>query len=472
MDNKLGLSSLTAIVIGSMIGAGVFSLPQNMASVASPAAVMIGWTITGIGMIFLALSFQKLAFHRPEIDSGVFGYAKEGFGDFVGFCSAWGYWLSAMLANVSYLVIVFSTLGMLFDTPDSVIFGQGNTWVSTLGASCLLWMVHALVLRGVSTAALINMVTTFAKLVPLLIFVFCAFVAFSWDTFFLDFTGLHFGAEHDLLSQVKSTMLVTVWVFIGIEGAVVVSGRARNRKDIGRATILGLLTALAIYVFVTLLSMGVIKPTELAEYQNPSMAKVLTHILGPWGQYIISVGLLISVCGAFLSWTVLASEAPYLCAKEKMFPKAYAKLNKAGSPVKPLTLTNIWIQVSLIVVMFAGSTYDTLLIIASEMILVPYFLVGAFVLKLAIQEKNKGSLLLIGLGATAYGVWLLYASGLNYLMLSAVLYVPGLYFYIQAKKEQGIDPFEGKEKIGACALSIVAVVAVGMMWNGALGVSL
>ncbi|UUM31655.1 basic amino acid/polyamine antiporter [Vibrio japonicus] len=470
MDNKLGLSSLTAIVIGSMIGAGVFSLPQNMASVASPAAVMIGWIITGVGMIFLALSFQKLASKRPEIDSGVFGYAKAGFGDFVGFCSAWGYWLSAMLANVSYLVIVFSTLGMLFDTPDSIIFGQGNTWVSIAGASCLLWMVHALVLRGVQTAALINMVTTFAKLIPLLIFVFCALVAFSWDTFYLDFTGVHFGQEHDLLSQVKSTMLVTVWVFIGIEGAVVVSSRARNRKDIGRATILGLLTALAIYVCVTLLSMGVIKPTELAEYQNPSMAKVLTHILGPWGQYIISVGLLISVCGAFLSWTVLASEAPYLCAKEKMFPKAYAKLNQAGSPVKPLLLTNIWIQISLIVVMFAGSTYDTLLIIASEMILVPYFLVGAFVLKLAIAEKNKGSLLLIGVGATIYGIWLLYASGLNYLLLSAVLYVPGLYFYVLAKREQGTMPFIGKEKLGACALSSVALLAVGMMWNGMLGI--
>lgn len=470
MDNKLGLSALTAIVIGSMIGAGVFSLPQNMASVASPAAVMIGWMITGVGMIFLALSFQKLASKRPEIDSGVFGYAKAGFGDFVGFCSAWGYWLSAMLANVSYLVIVFSTLGMLFDTPDSVIFGQGNTWVSIVGASCLLWMVHALVLRGVQTAALINMVTTFAKLVPLLIFVFCALIAFSWDTFYLDFTGVHFGQEHDLLSQVKSTMLVTVWVFIGIEGAVVVSSRARNRKDIGRATILGLLTALAIYVCVTLLSMGVIKPTELAEYQNPSMAKVLTHIIGPWGQYIISVGLLISVCGAFLSWTVLASEAPYLCAKEKIFPKAYAKLNNAGSPVKPLLLTNIWIQISLIVVMFAGSTYDTLLIIASEMILVPYFLVGAFVLKLAVAEKNKGSLLLIGLGATIYGIWLLYASGLTYLLLSTVLYVPGLYFYISAKREQGETPFIGKEQLGACALSIVALLAVGMMWNGLLNI--
>lgn len=471
MDNKLGLSSLTAIVIGSMIGAGVFSLPQNMASVASPAAVMIGWTITGIGMIFLALSFQKLAAKRPHVESGVFGYAKDGFGDFVGFCSAWGYWLSAMLANVSYLVIVFSTLGMLFDTPDNVVFGQGNTLVSIIGASCLLWMVHALVLRGVETAALINMVTTYAKLVPLIIFILCAFAAFSWNTFTLDFSGLHFGEEHDLMAQVKSTMLVTVWVFIGIEGAVVVSSRARDRKDIGRATILGLLTALAIYVFVTLLSMGVVKPVELATYQNPSMAKVLTTIIGPWGQYIISIGLLISVCGAFLSWTVLASEAPYLCAKEKMFPSKYAQVNKAGSPVRPLTLTNVWIQISLVFVMFAGSTYDTLLIIASEMILVPYFLIGAFVLKIAIQERNKGSLLFIGLGATVYGIWLLYASGLNYLLLSALLYIPGLYFYVQAKKEQGNNPFEGREKLGASLLGAVAIIAVGMMWNGSLSIA-
>lgn len=470
MNNKLGLTSLTAIVIGSMIGAGVFSLPQNMASVASPAAVLIGWTITGIGMIFLALSFQKLAAHRPHVDSGVFGYAKEGFGDFVGFCSAWGYWLSAMLANVSYLVIVFSTLGMLFDTPDNVIFGQGNTLVSIAGASCLLWLVHALVLRGVKTAAMINMVTTFAKLVPLFIFIVCAAFVFSWNTFTFDFTGLHFGEGHDLISQVKSTMLVTVWVFIGIEGAVVVSSRAKNRKDIGRATILGLLTALAIYVFVTLLSMGVVKPVELAGYHNPSMAKVLTEILGPWGQYIISAGLLVSVCGAFLSWTVLASEAPYLCAKEKMFPKRYAQLNKAGSPVKPLLLTNIWIQISLICVMFVGSTYETLLIIASEMILVPYFLVGAFVLKIAIEEKNKGSLLLVGLGATLYGIWLLYASGLNYLLLSTILYLPGLYFYIQAKREQGINPFKGKEKLGASMLGLVAVLTVSLIWQGSLNV--
>lgn len=154
-----------------------------------------------------------------------------------------------------------------------------------------------------------------------------------------------------------------------------------------------------------------------------------------------------------------------------MFPASYAKLNKAGSPVRPLTLTNIWVQISLIFVMFAGSTYDTLLIIASEMILVPYFLVGAYVLKLAIEQKNRGSLLAVGVGATLYGFWLLYASGLNYLLLSAILYVPGLVFFVRAKKEQGINPFEGKEKAGVGLLSVVALLAIGLLWQDVLNLS-
>lgn len=144
-----------------------------------------------------------------------------------------------MVANVSYLVIVFSTLGLLFDTPDQIIFGSGNTWWSIGGASLLLWAVHSLVLRGVQTAALINLITTMTKMVPLLLFIVCAIAAFNWSTFSLDFAGLHHISGADLLGQVKATMLITVWVFVGIEGAVVVSSRARQRKDIGRATFLG-----------------------------------------------------------------------------------------------------------------------------------------------------------------------------------------------------------------------------------------
>ncbi len=151
MEKKLGLSALTALVLSSMLGAGVFSLPQNMAAVASPSALLIGWGITGVGILFLAFAMLLLTRIRPELDGGIFTYAREGFGELIGFCSAWGYWLCAVVANVSYLVIVFSALSFFTDTPELRLFGDGNTWQSIVGASVLLWIVHFLVLRGVQT---------------------------------------------------------------------------------------------------------------------------------------------------------------------------------------------------------------------------------------------------------------------------------------------------------------------------------
>lgn len=162
MEKKLGLSALTALVLSSMLGAGVFSLPQNMAAVASPAALLIGWGITGVGILLLAFAMLLLTRIRPDLDGGIFTYAREGFGELIGFCSAWGYWLCAVIANVSYLVIVFSALSFFTDTPELRLFGDGNTWQSIVGASVLLWIVHWLILRGVQTAASINLVATLA----------------------------------------------------------------------------------------------------------------------------------------------------------------------------------------------------------------------------------------------------------------------------------------------------------------------
>ncbi|MDU6080407.1 MAG: amino acid permease, partial [Pantoea sp.] len=256
MEKKLGLSALTALVLSSMLGAGVFSLPQNMAAVAGPAALLIGWLITGVGILFLALAMLLLTRLKPDLDGGIFTYARAGFGELLGFCSAWGYWLCAVIANVSYLVIVFSALSFFTDTPDRVVFGDGNTWQAMLGASLLLWMVHFLVLRGVQTAAGINLLATLGKLVPLLLFVVLAVAAFNYDQFHFDFSGLTLGVP--LWEQVKQTMLITLWVFIGVEGAVVVSARARHKKDVGRATLLAVLAALLVYLLVTLLSLGIV----------------------------------------------------------------------------------------------------------------------------------------------------------------------------------------------------------------------
>lgn len=428
MEKKLGLAALTALVLSSMLGAGVFSLPQNMASVASPSALLIGWAITGAGILLLALAMLVLTRLRPELDGGIFTYAREGFGELVGFCSAWGYWLCAVIANVSYLVIVFSALSFFTDTPELRLFGDGNTWQSIIGASVLLWMVHWLVLRGVQTAASINLVATLAKLIPLGLFVVLAAMAFQLRTFTLDFSGLELGVP--VWEQVKNTMLITLWVFIGVEGAVVVSARARNKKDVGRATLLAVISALCVYLLVTLLSLGVVARPDLANMRNPSMAGIMVDMMGPWGEVIIAAGLIVSVCGAYLSWTIMAAEVPFLAATHKAFPKIFARQNKNNAPSASLWLTNISVQVCLVLIWLTGSDYNTLLTIASEMILVPYFLVGAFLLKIATRPLHKT----IGLGACIYGLWLLYASGPMHLLFSVVLYAPGLLVFMYARR--------------------------------------
>lgn len=220
---KLKLGALVALVVGSMIGGGIFSLPQNMAASADVGAVLIGWAITAVGMLTLAFVFQTLANRKPDLDGGVYAYAKAGFGDYMGFSSAWGYWISAWLGNVGYFVLLFSTLGYFFP-----LFGEGNTPAAVIGASVLLWAVHFLVLRGIKEAAFINLVTTVAKVVPLLLFVLIAVFAFKLDIFTADIWGTKNTSLGSVMNQVRNMMLVTVWVFIGIEGASIFSARRKN----------------------------------------------------------------------------------------------------------------------------------------------------------------------------------------------------------------------------------------------------
>ncbi len=463
MDKKLGLSALTALVLSSMLGAGVFSLPQNMAAVAGPAALLIGWLITGVGIIFLSLAMLLLTRLKPELDGGIFTYARAGFGELMGFCSAWGYWLCAVIANVSYLVIVFSALSFFTDTPDRVVFGDGNTWQAMLGASVLLWLVHCLVLRGVQTAASINVLATLGKLVPLLLFVVLALLAFNYDRFRFDFSGVELGQP--LWQQVKQTMLITLWVFIGVEGAVVVSARARNKQDVGRATLMAVLAALLVYLLVTLLSLGVIPRAELAQMRNPSMAGLMKHLLGHWGDAVIAVGLIISVCGAYLSWTIMAAEVPFLAAQQGAFPRSIARQNRHNSPSASLWLTNGSVQVCLILIALTGADYNTLLTIASEMILVPYLLVGLYLIKV-VRGQNKPWAMFTGVGASAYGVWLLYASGPLHLLLSVVLYAPGLLLFLYARRGgRGDKMLSQLERIAIVLLIAASLPALWQLTN-------
>ncbi|TFY95638.1 arginine-ornithine antiporter [Pseudomonas nabeulensis] len=467
---KLKLGALVALVVGSMIGGGIFSLPQNMAASADVGAVLIGWVITAIGMLTLAFVFQTLANRKPDLDGGVYAYAKAGFGDYMGFSSAWGYWISAWLGNVGYFVLLFSTLGYFFP-----IFGEGNTPAAVIGASVLLWAVHFLVLRGIKEAAFINLVTTVAKVVPLVLFVLIALFAFKLEIFTADIWGVKNPDLGSVMNQVRNMMLVTVWVFIGIEGASIFSSRAEKRSDVGKATVIGFITVLLFLMLVNVLSLGIMTQPELAKLQNPSMAAVLEHVVGHWGAVLISVGLIISLLGALLSWVLLCAEIMFAAAKDHTMPEFLRKENANHVPVNALWLTNAMVQLFLVITLFSASTYLSLIYLATSMILVPYLWSAAYALLLAVrgetyenalQERKKD--LFIGAIALVYAIWLLYAGGTKYLLLSALLYAPGAILFAKAKRELGKPIFTNVEKLIFAAVVIGALVAAFGLYDGFL----
>jgi hypothetical protein len=256
--HKVGLIALTLLVISAMVGGGVFNLPQNMAQSASLVAVLLAWLISGLGVFFLARTFQALADVKPELKSGIYSYSSVGFGKYAGFQIAWGYWLSSAFGNVGFGVLLMDTINY-FDPP---YFQGGNTWEAVLGASAVFWVMNWLVLRGMRGASALNVIGTIAKFIP--IFVFIAVVALAmkaglWTSAFwgnVNANVSHAKPLGSLLVQVKSTMLVTLWVFIGIEGAVVMSDKS-DAKTVSRATLLGFLVTTALYVLVSILPFGV-----------------------------------------------------------------------------------------------------------------------------------------------------------------------------------------------------------------------
>ncbi|WP_212630662.1 arginine-ornithine antiporter [Pseudomonas sp. KB-10] len=467
---KLRLGALIALVVGSMVGGGIFSLPQNIAASASAGATLVGWLITGVGMLTLAFVFQTLANRKPELDGGVYAYAKAGFGDYMGFSSAWGYWISAWIGNVSYMVLLFSTLGYFFP-----VFGEGNTLPAVICASLLLWLLHFLVLRGIKEAAFINTVTTIAKMVPLALFIIIAAIAFKFDVYTADFWGHGNSELGSVMDQVRNMMLVTVWVFIGIEGASIFSARAEKRSDVGKATVLGFVGVLLLLVLVNVLSQGILAQAELAGLKNPSMAGVLEQVVGPWGAQLIAIGLIVSLAGALLSWTLLCAEILFASARDHTMPEFLRKENANQVPANALWLSNGLIQLFLIITLFSASTYLSLLYLATSMILVPYFWSSAYAVLLAVRgetyenaagERNK-DLLIAGI-STLYAVWLVYAAGVQYLLLSALLYAPGAILFAKAKRELGHPIFTGVEKLIFVVVLIGAAIAAFGLYDGFL----
>jgi arginine:ornithine antiporter/lysine permease len=462
----LGLTALTALVVGSMIGSGIFALPSQMATSAAPGPLLIGWAITGLGMLMLAFVFQTLVSRKPEVDGGVYGYARAGFGNYVGFTSAWGYWVSAWIGNVGYLVLLASTLGYWWPS-----FEGGNTFRAILVASVVLWTVQALTLHGVHSAAMVNTLVTIAKVVPILTFIAIAAVGFKAGIFTTDIWGhsttIDGASLGSTMDQVKNMMLVTVWVFIGVEGAAVYSQRAARRSDVGRATVLGFAGVLVLLLAVNLLSYGLMAQARIAGLSDPSMSDLMKDQVGSWGAAFISIGLLVSLLGALIAWVMLSVEILRLPARDHVLPKVLARENAHGAPHVALWLTNVCVQAMLIWTLFNSSTYTDLIYLATSLILLPYLWSAAYQVLLAVRGETyehgtaRTRDLLVGLVALGYAVWLVYAGGWEYVLVAGLFYLVGTAFFVWARRESRQVVFTAIEKVlvgVVMALSVAAVI--------------
>lgn len=461
---KLSLFALTAMVVGSMVGSGIFSLPRTFGIATGPFGAMIAWCIAAGGMYCLARVFQALAERKPDLDAGVYAYAKAGFGDYPGFLSALGYWVGSCIGNVSYWVLIKSTLGAFFP-----VFGDGNTMTAIAVASVGIWLFHFMILRGVQQAAVINTIVTVAKIVPILTFIAILIFAFKADLFRANFWGGEGMPTASLFDQVRATMLVTVFVFLGIEGASVYSRYAKERSHVGAATIIGFLGVTTLMVLVTLLPYAVLARAEIADMRQPSMAAVLEAVVGHWGAVFISIGLLVSVLGAYLAWSLICAEVLSAAGRTKDMPKVFATENENKVPAAALWLTNIIVQLFVISTYWSNDAFSLMLNLTSVMALIPFLLVAAYGVLINVRgetyeirpvERTR-DLVFAGL-ATVYTLFLIYAAGMKFLVLSAILYGPGTILYFWARREQGRTVFTPIEWI----VFIVTMIGCGVGIHG------
>lgn len=482
---KLGLVALVAIVVGSMLGGGVFSLPQNTAATSAVGPVVIAWIIAGIGIYFIANVFRMLSDMRPDLQAGVYMYAQEGFGSYIGFSVAWGYWLMTCFGNVAFAVILMDALDQFFPG----VFTDGNNLNSIICGSILIWGYNFLVLSGTKTAGFVNTVWTFAKLVPLVLFVLILGVMIDYSELLSNIWGTSPAVVAEIagetkpvsvMLQIMAPMTVTLWAFIGVEGAVVLSGRARNRSDVGKATLIGFLIALIVYVLLSVLPFGSMPQSELAKISNPSTAGVLQHVVGsPWGGWLMNIGLIISVLAGWLAWTMLCAEIPMIAGQKGAFPKAFARTNKKQAANVSLWVSSCVMQAAMLLVYFSDNAWNTMYNISALMVVPAYITTTLYMVKICLNKEyykysktGKTLALFSGVAGAIFCIFIYYASTFGYVALVPILMTCGLPIFIWARKEKhdGKPIFDKKELVYLLILLATDILIALLFWMGKISI--
>lgn len=474
MDNntKLGIWRLTAIVFGTVIGGSIFNIAQNMAHGAALGAVIIAWALTGAGIWFLVLTFRRLSNLHPELRAGIYQYAQEGFGNYVGFNMAWGYWLCVILGNVTYAVLLNDCCGAFFP-----VFSK-HSWPTLLLGFSLIWIMYYIVTRGIQSASYINTLMSMLKFGCIIFILIILSLYVKLDMFSYDFWGKMNISLPSVSGQVSSCMLVTIWSFLGIEGAVNMSSQAKRMSDVGKATLTGFLLALILYILVTGLCFGVMTQPQLAHLPNPSLAYVLEACAGPWAKWMVIISIIVSVSGGFVAWTLLCAQTPYEAAIEKIFPSRFLRLNSHGVAAYGMRVSSVVMSLCLLLVITAENVYLAAVNLASMMILPCYFFCGLYLLKISRSSRVKDSrynqlnLFLIALLTTLYCAYSMWAGSLTLLMLTSIFYIAGIPFLLLARRGKYGKGTQLKrlltrnEWIAVFTMSVLAVISTCLLCTG------
>lgn len=471
----IGLIGLIGMVISSCIGSGVFAITGQLAGVASPGAVLIAWLIVGVGFLALAFSLNNLTEKRSDLH-GIFSYADAGWGPLAGFISGWGYWLSAWLGNVAFATMMMSTIGYFYPA-----FLPGNTIPCIIIASIVMWALTYLVIRGVESAAFLNAIVMVCKVAAIAVTLIFGIFLFNAGIFTADFWGNvydnavaagQYGPDAASLggvgTQIFNCMIIMMWCFVGIEGASVVSSRAARKTDVGKATLIGFICLMLIYVGASVLPYGYMSSTEVAALDYPALVYVFSSMAPGWGGPFISIAIIISILGSWLSFTILPAETTSEMADYKLLPASWGKLNSHNAPSMSLLIVGACTQAFLIVLLFSADAYDFAFSMCTVAIVITWAFAAAYQAKWGVQNKNMVQAA-IGFVAVAFQVIGVLFNGWSFLLLTCVGYIPGFFIYVKARKDYGNAITMG-EKVCMGVVSALGVLSLVLLAMGVISI--
>ena len=471
----IGLFGLIGLVVSSCIGSGVFAITGQLAGVASPGAVLIAWLIVGVGFLALAFSLNNLTEKRSDLH-GIFSYADAGWGPLAGFISGWGYWLSAWLGNVAFATMMMSTIGYFYPA-----FLPGNTIPCIIIASIVMWALTYLVIRGVESAAFLNAIVMVCKVAAIAVTLIFGIFLFNAGIFTADFWGNvydnavaagQYGPDAAPLggvgTQIFNCMIIMMWCFVGIEGASVVSSRAARKTDVGKATLIGFICLMLIYVGASVLPYGYMSSTEVAALDYPALVYVFSSMAPGWGGPFISIAIIISILGSWLSFTILPAETTSEMADYKLLPASWGKLNSHNAPSMSLLIVGACTQAFLIVLLFSADAYDFAFSMCTVAIVITWAFAAAYQAKWGVQNKNMVQAA-IGFVAVAFQVIGVLFNGWSFLLLTCVGYIPGFFIYVKARKDYGNAITMG-EKVCMGVVSALGVLSLVLLAMGVISI--